>query len=118
MADIVAACRHATLDAPSFGGAFAGVVTQRLPFAHGLAEDTMHGGNVIAVDAVFRLHLPIAPDNIGLLPRHHFQTVRGLIAQQIDKRPGGAKIILQILDLTIQAAKDETAIIANPGHGG
>ena len=70
----------------------------------------MNRGDVVAVDAVLGLQLPVAADHVGRRAGHHLQPVLRLVGQKIDPAGGGAEMVFERRHFARQAAEDEPLV--------
>jgi len=71
----------------------------------------MHGRDVVAVRAIFRLQLPVAFKGIGGGATQHFQPVRRLIDDHVDDLAGFAEEFLEWRHVVVQAAEQKTLVV-------
>ena len=85
--------------------------------AHGRLVIFMDRTDMIAVAAIFHLHLPVAMEGVGGIAGQHFQTLGRLVDHLVDDDPGLAQMILQRQDIMIERPEDEAAIAFDPHLG-
>src|SRR5690554_4541825 len=91
----------------------AGVVVATV---HGGGVVPVHGADVVAVGAVLGLQLPVALVGVGGGAAQHFQAFRRLVDDVVDDLGGLAQVLLQRLDVLVQAAEQEALVALEARH--
>jgi hypothetical protein len=72
---------------------------------------------MVVIQSVLELQLPVRIERVADFARHDLKlSGRALVDDEIEKRFGLAEKIIEVRDVGGKARKDETTVIAEPGH--